>query len=351
MTPRVGWVVVAALLAAPAGRAEDRPLNRFSYEEKHMGTSFGLVVYAADEAAAKKASQAAFARVAELNAIMSDYLATSELMRLCAKAGGPAVKVSDELFTVLARARQVSKDSGGAFDVTVGPVVRLWRLARKTRRMPDADKLKAARALVGWQLVELDEKARTVRLKKAGMLLDLGGIAKGYAADEVLRVLKAHGVTRALVSAGGDVTAGDAPPGAKGWVVAIEAIDKDKEGPRYLTLANAAVSTSGDTNQYADIDGVRYSHIVDPRTGVGLVGRMSATVVAKDGITADSLTKVVAVLGPEKGFAIVEKAKGASARYVSKTDKETAVRTTKGFPKLTGPPRKDAGQAPAGCAR
>src|SRR5262249_19226631 len=147
--------------------------------------------------------------------------------------------------------------------------------------------------------------------------------------------LKKHGITRALVSAGGDVTAGDAPPGAKGWVVAIEPIDKDKEGARYLTLANAAVSTSGDTNQYAHIDGVRYSHIVDPRTGRGLVGRMSATVVAKDGITADSLTKVVAVLGPEKAFKIIEAVKGASARYVTKTDKATTVKTTKNFPKLS----------------
>jgi len=334
MTIRVLLAVLAGagMAGAPAGAAG---LKRFSYEEPHMGTRFALVFYAPDAATALKASKAAFARVAELNGIMSDYQPTSELMRLCAKAGGPPVKVSEELFFVLKRAAEVSKRSDGAFDVTVGPVVRLWRVARKTRRMPDPDKLKAARALVGWKMVELDEKMRTVKLKNAGMRLDLGGIGKGYTADEVLKVLRKHGITRALVSAGGDVTAGDAPPGAKGWVVAIEPIDKDKEGPRYLTLANAAVSTSGDTNQYADIDGMRYSHIVDPRTGLGLVGRMSATVVAKDGISADSLTKVVAVLGPEKGFKIIEGVKGASARFVAKTDKATTVKMTKDFPKLS----------------
>jgi thiamine biosynthesis lipoprotein len=308
---------------------------RYSFEEPHMGTRFGVIVYAASEEAARKASRAAFARVAEVNAIMSDYQSTSELMQLCAKAGGPPVKVSAELFLVLSRARRVSQQSGGAFDVTVGPVVRLWRRSRRTRELPDPDKLKQARALVGWKMVHLDEKAGTVRLEKAGMQLDLGGIAKGYAADEMLRVLNRHGITRALVSAGGDIRVGDAPPGKPGWRVAIAPVDARKEGPRYLTLANAAVSTSGDAEQYVEIAGKRYSHIVDPRTGLGLVGRMSATVVAPDGITADSLTKVLAVLGPEKGFEIIEAYKGVSGRFVRKTDDLTEVLFSRRFPKLS----------------
>jgi FAD:protein FMN transferase len=316
------------LLACPPA------LERFSFQEPHMGTLFRVVVYAKDEAAARAASKEAFARCAQLNAIMSDYQSTSELMRLCAKAGGPAVKVSDELFTVLSRSQKVARESGGAFDVTVGPVVRLWREARKARRLPDAEKLKAARALVGYENVELDEKAKTVRLLKPGMRLDLGGIGKGYAADEMLKVLARHGMKSALVAAGGDVTVGDAPPGKDGWVVAIAPIDAKKEGPRYLTLANVAVSTSGDAEQYVEIDGKRYSHIVDPRTGIGLVGRMSATVVAPDGITADSLTKVVAILGPEKGFPIVEKERGVSARFVRKDGDKVEVTTSKRFPTL-----------------
>jgi thiamine biosynthesis lipoprotein len=324
--------LVCLFTAAPAG--EGPALERFSFAENHMGTRFSVVLYAPDEATARKAAKAALARVVELNAVMSDYVSTSELMRLCAKAGGPPVKVSDELFFVLSRARKLSADSDGAFDVTVGPVVRLWRLARRTGQLPDPYRLKAARTLVGWRLMDLDKANRTVRLLKKGMQLDLGGIGKGYAADEMLKVLKKHGLPHALIAAGGDVTAGEAPPGKPGWTVAIAPVDAKKEGPRYMTLANASVSTSGDAEQHVEIAGKRYSHIVDPRTGVGLVGRMSATVVAPDGITADSLTKVVAVLGPAKGFEVLQKYEGASGRYVRKMDGETEVVLSKGFPKL-----------------
>jgi thiamine biosynthesis lipoprotein len=315
---------------AVAGWANDE-LKRYSFEEPHMGTRFRLTFYAANEATARAASREAFARVAQLNAIMSDYLSTSELMQLCAKAGGPAVKVSDELFTVLQRAQRVAQESEGAFDVTIGPVVRLWRQARRTRRLPSDERLAAARALVGYRLVELDDRAKTVRLAKKGMQLDLGGIAKGYTADEVLKVLRRHGITRALVAAGGDLTLGEAPPGAKGWAVQIEPLEGEKPGPPLL-LANAAISTSGDTNQYADIDGVRYSHIVDPRTGLGLIGRMSATVIAPDGITADSLTKVLAILGAEKGFAVLERYQGVRARLVRREGDKLIVQRMKGFP-------------------
>jgi FAD:protein FMN transferase len=325
-------LLLFALSATYAHAADD--LKRYEFSEPHMGTRFAVVVYSKDEATAKEGAKAAYARVTELNRIMSDYDSTSELMRLCAKAGGEPVKVSGELFAVLARADKVSRESGGAFDVTVGPVVRLWRVARRTTKLPDAERLKKARELVGYKNVVLDEKERTVKLLKKGMLLDLGGIAKGYAGDEMLRVLAKHGLTRALVSCGGDLVAGDAPPGKDGWTVAIAAVDSKKEGPRYLTLVNAAVSTSGDAEQYVEIDGKRYSHIVDPRTGIGLVGRMSATVVAPDGLTSDSLTKVVAVLGPKKGFEIIEKYKGVSGRHVRKTDEGVEVTASKRFPKL-----------------
>jgi thiamine biosynthesis lipoprotein len=299
-----------------------------------MGTRFQIILYARDEHAARKAAKGAFARVGQLDAIMSDYRSSSELMRLCAKAGGPPVKVSGPLFTVLERAGEVSARSEGAFDVTVGPVVRLWRLARRTQKLPDPAKLAAARARVGYQNVRLDARSRTVQLLEAGMQLDLGGIAKGYAADEALGILRQHGIKGALVAAGGDIRVGEPPPGKDHWVVAIAPVDAKKEGPRHLHLANAAVSTSGDAEQYVEIDGQRYSHIVDPRTGLGLVGRMSATVVAPDGITADSLTKVVAVLGPEKGFKIIEQTKGVSGRFVRKTEKGTEVFTSKRFPML-----------------
>jgi thiamine biosynthesis lipoprotein len=315
--------------------AVEPTVSRFSFNEPHMGTRIRIVLYTADEATAKTAAKAAFARVAALDAMMSDYRPTSGLMQLCQKAGGPPVQVSDELFFVLERAQQVSKISDGAFDVTVGPIVRLWRRARRTQQMPDPEKLAQARALVGYQNVRLDAKSHTVQLLKAGMLLDLGGIAKGYAADEALKVLKDRGLPRALVAAGGDIAVGDAPPGAKGWKVGIAPLDDPEREPKhYLILENAAVSTSGDTEQYVEIGGKRYSHIVDPKTGIGLVGRMSVTIVARHGIDSDSLTKVVCVLGPEKGFPIVEAKDHVAAFVVRRTDKREETIPSKRFAEL-----------------
>jgi len=314
------------------GRTEP-VLTRYEFTEPHMGTRFRIILYAPDEDTARKAATDAFARIASLNAIMSDYDNTSELMRLCAQAGGPPVPVSAELFFVLSKAQEVSRQSGGAFDVTVGPVVKLWRLARKRHKLPDAEKLAAARALVGWQNVRLDKDKRTVQLLKAGMQLDLGGIAKGYAADEALAVLQKHGIDRALVAAGGDIAVSGPPPETDGWKIAIATLPGEKD-PGRLILHHAAVSTSGDAEQHVEIDGKRYSHIVDPRTGIGLIGRMSATVVARHGIDADSLTKVVAVLGPEEGIKIVESHEGASARMVRKKGDKFETIVSKHFPKL-----------------
>jgi thiamine biosynthesis lipoprotein len=226
----------------------------------------------------------------------------------------------------------VSRRSDGAFDVTVGSVVRLWRRARRTQRLPDAEELAKARALVGYQMVHLDEKAQTVRLDKAGMLLDLGGIAKGYAADEALLALEKLGITRALVAAGGDIAVSGPPPDATAWTVGIAPLDDPAKKPsRYLLLHDAAVSTSGDFEQHVVIDGKRYSHIVDPRTGMGLVGRQSVTVVARRGIDSDSLTKVVSVLGTERGFAVIDGTPGAAAYLIRETEKGLETSESKRF--------------------
>jgi thiamine biosynthesis lipoprotein len=313
----------------------DPALTRYEYSELHMGTQFQFIVYAADEKTARAASKAAFARVADLDGIMSDYKPTSELMRLCEKAGGDPVKVSDELFFVLSRGQQVSKLSDGAFDVTVGPVVRLWRLARRTKQLPDPDDLKKALELVGYKNVKLDAKERTVQLLKPGMRLDLGGIAKGYAADEALAVLKKHGIDRALVAAGGDIAVSGPPPDKDGWTIGIQPLAPEEvKSPRHLILKNSGVSTSGDAEQFVEIDGKRYSHIVDPRTGIGLPGHRSVTVVAPNAITSDSLTKVASVLGAE-GLKIIETQEGVAARIVLLNDKGGAgITATKNFPKL-----------------
>ena len=278
-----------------------------------MGVQVRLVLYAPDEATARRAAEAAFDRIAGLEDVMSDYRPSSELMQLSAVEAGTPVRVSEDLFTVLQRAQALARLSDGAFDVTVGPVVRLWREARRTRAMPAAQARAEAMERVGWRKLQLDAAARTVTLTVPGMQLDLGGIAKGYAADAALEVLEAHGVERALVMIGGDVRAGAPPPGEPGWPVQVAHADS---AYRHLDLARGAVSTSGDTEQFVEIDGRRYSHVVDPRTGVGLTSRVAATVVAPNAFTSDGLATLLTTLGPERGLSLLERHYPEAEAYV-----------------------------------
>ena len=306
---------------------DETPLTRFTFSEPHMGTTFNIILYAPDETLAKKAVKDAFARVAELNDIMSDYKADSELMLLCKKAGAGPVRVSADLFAVLQKAQEIARLSDGAFDVSISPVVRLWRKARKTRVLPDAEELKKALALVDYTKIRLDPKGRTVELLLIGMLLDLGGIAKGYAAEAALQVLRRHGITRALVAAGGDIAVLEPPPDTAGWKIGIAPL-KEPDAPRHsLLLKNASVSTAGDMHQYVEIDGKRYSHIVDPKTGLGLVGRRSVTIVAPSGTLADGLDTAICVMGKEKGLKLIESLDGVAGLLVFETpqgEEETA---------------------------
>lgn len=277
------------------GKPVPESLSRFTFIEYHMGVDARLVVYAPNLATATTACSAAFERIAELDSMMSDYRRDSELTRLGERSGGPPVHVSPDLFKVLKRAQEFSRISGGAFDVTVGPLVQLWRKARKTRMLPSATEIERARKLVGWKKMRLDPREHTVRLTVAGMRLDLGGIAKGYADDEAQITLKRHGISRALVEMGGDIVVSGPPPGTNGWKIQVP---NAGNGPRPVTvyLANRAISTSGDTEQFVVIGGVRYSHVIDPRTGWALTNRIQGTVIAPDGLTSDPLSKFFALL-------------------------------------------------------
>ena len=311
-------LIMSASSAAAAGPAE---LKRYEYTHVEMGMPFKVLLYADTEQAAKQAAGAAFARIGELNRIMSDYDPESELSRL--SRGSPTaepVQVSASLCKVLLRAHQLALESDGAFDVTVGPYVRLWRRARRNKEFPSQTLLDQARAAVGYRYLELDPASRTVSLKKPHMRLDLGGIAVGYAIDEGLKILRKHGITRAMIDGSGDIGAADPPPGEAGWRIGIVAHDPTGPPCCYLRLANAAVTNSGSAMQHVVLDGREYSHIVDPRTGVGLTDRSSVTVYAKDCITADSLATAVNVLGPVKGLKLIERKAGAAALIVRHTD-------------------------------
>lgn len=291
------------------------PLERFEFTQPQMGVPFRFVLYAASESSAQTAANAAFQRVAELNRILSDYDPDSELNQVCHKTPpGQAASVSPDLWFMLDRSVALSRRSDGAFDATIGPVVHLWRRARRRAELPPADLLAEARARVGWNHLQLDARHRTVTFLRPDMRLDLGGIAKGYAADEALSVLRRHGITQALVAAAGDVTAADPPPEKAGWRVEIGAADvTNAPPPRIVWLRNASASTSGDIFQRLEIEGRRYSHIVDPRTGIGLTDHSLVTILARDGTTADSLATAVSVLGPEKGVELVDRTPGAAA--------------------------------------
>jgi thiamine biosynthesis lipoprotein len=279
-----------------------------------MGTLFRIELFAGNIAQARSAFQMAYARIEDLDNTLSDYKLESELSRITTVAVDHPQVISSDLLRVLVAAQQMAEQTNGAFDVTLGPVVRLWREARKTGEPPSAEALGAAAKLCGYKKMRLDPKRSTVQFEQKGMKLDVGGIAKGYAADEAVRVLASAGFKRALVAASGDLAFGDPPPGKKGWSIGIDSIDSaDAPFTKTLILANGAVSTSGDTEQYLNSGGKRYSHIVDPSTDTGLTRRITVTVVARRGMMADALATALDVMGPERGMRLVEGQNDAAA--------------------------------------
>lgn len=295
-------------LSCAAPRERTVSLTRFEYQRPEMGMPFRIVLYASNQAVADAAADAAFQRIKQVNDIMSDYDEDSELSKLSRSSGsGLEIAVSEDLWFVLNRAQNLAERSGGAFDVTVGPFVSLWRRARRQHQLPDPSRLAQARRAVGYRYVRLNPTRHTVELLVPNMKLDLGGIAKGYAIGEALKTLRRTGIERALVEGGGDVAVSNPPPGKKGWRFQLSSLDVTNAPPaRFLSLKNVAISTSGDLYQRLEINGKRYSHIVDPHTGIGLTDHSLVNVLAPESITADSLTKVLSVLGPEKGLEFIE---------------------------------------------
>lgn len=324
--------VATAMAADPA--APD--LKRFEFTEPEMGVPFRMVLYSPEASAAQAAARAAFDRVAQLNQIMSDYETDSELNELSRTAGqGKAVHVSDDLWIVLSQAQQWSERSNGAFDVTVGPAVVLWRRARRTQQMPEPARLAEAQKAIGFRNMRLDPQNHTVELLVKGMKLDLGGIAKGYGVDQALHVLKTRGINRALVAGAGDIAVADPPPGQPGWRIEIAPLDVTNAPPKkFVFLTNAALATSGDVFQRLEIEGRRYSHVVDPRTGIGLTDHSLVTIIAHDCTTADALAKVVSVLGPQQGLKVVEDTPDTEAHIVRRPNDQIEAVESSGFRKF-----------------
>jgi len=313
------------------------PLQKFDYVRPKMGTGFHMVLYAPDSRTAQTAADAAFARIDQLNSEFSDYDDKSELSLLAEQTNnGPMsapAHVSDDLWRVLSKAKEISALSDGAFDVTVGPFVRLWRRSRALQQLPTTQRVEEARQSIGYHLMRLDPATHSVQLMAAHMRLDLGGIAKGFAAEDALHVLAQHGVSHALVGAAGDIAAGEPPPGKVGWVVGFETPGSPKGTTGiYVKLRNQRVSTSGDTYRFVEIDGRRYSHIIDPTTGLGQTRRIEASVISNDGMTADTLALVVCVWGPERGLALIDSLPDAAAIVTTYDNGVPKVSRSKRFP-------------------
>jgi len=294
------WLPLALCLCATAEE------KRFTYERPLMATKFAITCYGEDEGAAKAAANEAFAKGLEINAIASDYLADSELMKLSGKTG-EASKVSPLMAELLEASFSKARETGGSFDPTLGPLTRLWRESRRTQALPEPEVLASARAACGWEKAEWNSEAGTVRFKVAGMQLDLGGIAKGFAADKMFEVMAKRGFKRSFIAAGGDLRLGDPPPGKAAWRVGLQTFDED-EPEEVVELVNCAVSTSGDLHQFVEIGGKRYSHIVDPVTGLGLTERVAVSVIAPTATTSDALATAACEVGAGKAEKLCLKA-------------------------------------------
>lgn len=285
---RAAWILLLGACILP----DEGPLARYEFEEPHMGTTVRVVLYAPSSERAEQGRKAAFAVMKDVDDAMSDYKPDSELNRLSRAAGGGPQPVSQPLFDVLEASLRTAELSNGAFDVTIGPLIRLWRRSRKELKLPSDDELRAARALVDYRKLILDPKKRTAELRGEGMALDLGGIAKGYACDRALAALRALGLTRALVDTGGGMALGDPPPDSPTWRIGMLG-----DSSRVLLLSNCGISTAGDVEQFVEIGGRRYSHIIDPATGLGLTNRAMATVIAPTGLLSDALDTPICIAG------------------------------------------------------
>ena len=305
----ITFLFVAICFAAPA------QYKKYSFQQPKMGSPFNILIYSVDSIQAEGAAIATFKMIDTLNEIYSDYLPGSELNRLCKTAGaGEWVHISKPLFTILQKAYHASEISFGSFDVTLGPVIRLWRIARQEKRLPDNDSLKVAMQLVSYKYIDLDSAHRSVRLQKAGMKLDLGGIAKGETAQRAYARLYESGFPYSLIAAGGDIVTGQVPPDVDGWKIAINLPGTEELMNQQLLLQNKAVSTSGDLYQFMELNGIRYSHIVDPATGYALTQLRNVTVIADKGSDADWLATACSILPIKQALKLIKKISSAEVQ-------------------------------------
>ncbi|HSK04901.1 MAG TPA: FAD:protein FMN transferase [Kofleriaceae bacterium] len=313
----------------PAASAAPRE-HKVERHGKAMGTAISVYFWTDDDAKAARAAEAVFAEMQRLDRVMTTWLPDSEVSQINAAAGEKPVAVSEETFEVIARAQDIAVRTRGVFDITVGAFAGLWKFDQDMDgTVPDPAEVKRRLARVGYQRVVLDRAKRTVYLRKKGVSITLGGIAKGYAVDRCAALLRQQGFANFMVQAGGDMYVA----GKKGkdpWIVGI----RDPRSPdgRYFALApveDHSFSTSGDYERGFVKDGVRYHHILDPRTGQPARASRSVTIRAKDAFTADAWSKVMFILGPKEAFKLIQREKLEDFEAIWVDDKNEVVVTEK----------------------
>ncbi len=298
--------------AAPVPAAQERVFVRSRYL---MGTPVEIKARGADEAASQAAINAAFDEIARLERLMSHWRDDSQVARINAEAGKAPVPVAPEVFEVIRRAQGASRVTGGAFDITVASMSALWRIDGENARVPSREEIRKALVNVGWRHVHLDARARTVYLDAPGVRIGLGGIAKGYAVDRAIGVLRAHGIRSAILTAGGD-TALLGRDGDHLWRIGIRHPRATERTIAWFDAADTTVHTSGDYERFLMVKGRRYGHILDPSTGWPASRARSVTVVAKDGTLGDALATGIFVMGPEQGIRLASSLPGIEALIV-----------------------------------
>lgn len=338
MREKICLTLLVALIVSTIHIARGQPLERYEYESPHMGTNFSIIFYADEDSVAEIAAEEAFHKIKKFDDILSDYKEHSELNRLSQKAGSSRwLPVSSPLYHIISTAQSVAKKTDGAFDITVGPFVQLWRKINRTYNpdLPSPDTLKKFSKHVGYQHIQVDNNRQRVKLLQPHMQLDPGGIAKGFAADRALKVLDSHGIHSALIDAGGDIVMGDPPPHKEGWKVTIQGYSTEGERQNIpLLLSNKAVATSGDLFNYVTIQGQHYSHIIDPRTGMGLTNQRKVTIIASNGITADSYASAVSVLKHDEGIQFVIRSSNLEGFIETRQNDLIHRKATPGFNRL-----------------
>jgi FAD:protein FMN transferase len=288
--------VCALASALPPPRAAD--LYRVEQALDAMGTAYVVVAYGDGAEKVQAAIEASFEEVRRVDRLLSNYRPGSELSKLNRYAADRPVPVSEELFRLLEQCQEYSRQSGGAFDISVGRLMRVWGFYKGAGRLPEKIEVSEALRKVGYQHIELDPKARTVRFARRGLELDPGGIGKGYAVDRMVEILKRNGIHSAMISAGGSsMYALGVPPGERGWRIKI----KDPKQPgtviQELWLKDESMSTSGTYEKFFEVDGKVYAHIMDPRTGFPAEGALAVSIVAPLTIDSEAWTKPVFIEG------------------------------------------------------